>query len=101
MSVASRILEALSFVDFKLVRIQNNVDKTVSRRKSNRFDWRKAIVDGFIVAGVNFSATLVGIGVTQIITDPIKSLIAASISALYGFFMTLAAKRGLNRYVAR
>jgi len=36
------------------------------------------------------------IRITQIIADPVKSLLAAGIAAGFSFFSTLASKRGLR-----
>lgn len=81
-----RIARALSFVQ------QVDYPANGSER---RFNWRDAIIDALIIAGLNFFATLSGISITQIIHEPCKALLASAISAGLGFFSTLALKRGL------
>jgi len=67
-----------------------------SGRGRRRFNWRDALADAAIIAGLNFFSALAGISATQIITEPIKALLAACVSAGLGFFSTLAFKRGLK-----
>jgi hypothetical protein len=60
------------------------------------FDWRCALIDAAIIAGLNFFTALAGLGVTGLFADPPKALIACAISSAIGFFATLAFKRGLT-----
>lgn len=90
--IVARIGTALSFVH--LARTENNTDKP--SKKQGNFDWRNAIADGLIVAGLNFFSTLSGISITHIIVEPLDALLASLISAGLGFFTTLAFKRGLR-----
>ena len=89
--IVARIGTALSFVH--LAGTENNTDEP--SKKQGSFDWRKAIVDGLIVAGLNFVSTLGGISITHIMADPLSAFLASLISAGQGFFLTLAFKRGL------
>ena len=68
------------------------------RDPDNQYSWKDAIVDAAIVAGQDFFSTLASMTVTQIVHDPVQALIAASISAGLGFFVTLSIKRS---YVSR
>ena len=90
--IVARIGTALSFVH--LVGTDDGGTGKPSKEQGG-FDWRKAIVDGLIVAGLNFVSTLGGISITHIIADPLSALLASLISAGQGFFITLAFKRGL------
>jgi hypothetical protein len=65
------------------------------RKADGSFDWRNALIDSAIVAAVDFFTTLGGLGVAGLFEDPIKGLVAALISAMAGFFATLAVKRGV------
>jgi hypothetical protein len=65
------------------------------RKADGSFDWKNALIDSAIVAGVDFFTTLGGLGVAGLFADPTKGLIAAGISAAAGFFFTLAVKRGV------
>jgi len=88
--VVSRVASALSFIHLT----GNNGSK--EDRNSKGFNWRDAVADGLIVAGLNFFSTLSGISITHIIVDPLDALLASLISAGLGFFTTLAFKRGLR-----
>ena len=92
MSIASRILDALSFVS--RIRVNGGAGTGGGNRKE--FSWKDAVCDALVIAGFNFFSTLAGISAAQIITEPIKHLLAAGISAGLGFFTTLAVKRGLS-----
>lgn len=59
------------------------------------FDWKNALIDSLIIAGLNFFTTLAGLGVAGLCADPQKALIAAALSAGVGFLATLAFKRGI------
>lgn len=90
--IVARIGTALSFIH--LVDTENNADKP--RQKQQGFDWKNAVADGLIVAGLNFFSTLSGISIAHIIVEPLNALLASLISAGLGFFTTLAFKRGLR-----
>ena len=68
----------------------------ISDPEPKNFKWREAIYDALIVAGLNFSSTLAGVGATGVLETPVQALIAAGIAAMVGFFVTLATKRGLK-----
>lgn len=91
--LVSRIASALSFVH-----LSRAYNEETGKPKQNRqgFDWKNAIADGLIVAGLNFFSTLSGISITHIIVEPLNALLASLISAGLGFFTTLAFKRGLR-----
>lgn len=61
-----------------------------------RFNWKEAVADASIIAGLNFFSTLSAIGATQITSNPWEAVLAALIAAGFGFFSTLAIKRGLK-----
>jgi len=69
----------------------------VSSADPDGFDWKGALVDAGIIAGLNFFSTLAGLGATGIIADVHQSLVAALVSAGLGFFSTLAVRRGLGK----
>jgi len=71
----------------------------VSSADPEGFDWKGALIDAGIIAGLNFFSTLAGLGATGIIADVHQSLVAALVSAGLGFFSTLAVRRGLSRGV--
>jgi len=58
---------------------------------------RDQLINALIMAGIDFFSTLASISAAGIITDPARSLLAASIAAGLGFFMTLAIQRGLYK----
>jgi len=89
--IVSRIASALSFIHLTG---GNGSGKNSGGGKG--FNWRDAVADGLIVAGLNFFSTLSGISITHIIVDPLDALLASLISAGLGFFTTLAFKRGLR-----
>ena len=94
MSAKTRLMSAISFVKVK----HNKVSKIENKEtiKVEEFDWQGAIADALIIAGMQFFYTLAGMSAAQITSDPVKTLLAATISAGLGFFTTLALKRGLK-----
>jgi len=60
------------------------------------FDWRDALLDALISAGLTFFTTLGGIAVTQLVSNPTSTVIAAGVAAGGQFFAILAVKRGLR-----
>lgn len=90
MSLASRLLSA-----FSLVSAYRASNGTRSHEENNNFNWRDAIADALIYAGFSFFFTLSGISIAQIVTEPVKALLAAGISAGLAFFTLLSLKRGL------
>lgn len=98
MSLATRIARALSFIP--PVRASDNRPRVIGETdKSRGFDWKSAVADALIVAGLNFFSALAGLTATQVVSNPVKVLVAAGISAGLGFFSTLAFKRGLRERV--
>ncbi len=71
----------------------------ISRNGKNggdgKFDWKDALVDASIMAGSTFFLSLVGMGVSGLLVEPIKCLIGASIASGAEFFAILMMKRGL------
>lgn len=63
---------------------------------SGEFDWDDALIDAGIAAGVGFFATLVGLGVADLLDNPQKALLAAGIAAGAAFFGWLAMKRNIT-----
>jgi len=70
------------------VRGKNNADGS--------FNWKDALADAGVMAGMTFFTTLGGLGVTGLASEPKTSLLAAAISAGAQFFAVLAVKRGLK-----
>jgi len=95
-SLRTRLLSALCFVNMG----ETGNTSGAGGGNGKRFDWMNALYDALIIAGFNFFSTLAGISAAQIITDPVKHLLAAGISAGLGFFTTLAVKRGLRNHVS-
>ena len=65
--------------------------------KNNRdgsFNWRDAMIDAGIVAGLTFCTSLGGMSVLTPITE--TQLVSAGIAAATQFFLFLAIKRGLR-----
>lgn len=89
MRLKSILYRALTIANYRSYMDGGDVDR--------KFSWKDALLDALIIAGWNFFGTLMGIHATQIITDPVKTLTAAAIAAGFGFFSTLAAKRGLSK----
>lgn len=54
-----------------------------------------------IMAGYSFFTTLAGIKITAVITDPLTTVLAASISAGLSFFGYLVTAKGLSRRAAK
>jgi len=80
--------------------IRNRVYRALSFRGDpdpENFNWKEAVYDALIVAGLNFTSTLAGVGAVGLLKSPCESLVAAGIAAGVGFFATLAAKRGLKK----
>ena len=69
---------------------------SVKGQNSNNgsFDWRDALLDSGIMAGLTFFTSLGGLGLTGGIVT--RDLIAAGIAAATQFFIVLAIKRGLR-----
>ena len=87
--LASRVYRALAFT------VGRNNNRAV---KTEAFNWREAIIDSFIVAGLNFFSTLSALSVLRILENPVEALLAATVAAGFGFFSSLAVKRGLRPY---
>ena len=58
------------------------------------FDWKDALIDAGIVAGLTFFTSLGGMAVLTPITE--QTLMGAGIAAATQFFLFLAIKRGLR-----
>jgi len=56
------------------------------------------LINASIIAGFNFFSTLASMGVTQLATDPLQTLLAGTISAGIGFFGSLMVQRGIAKY---
>jgi hypothetical protein len=65
---------------------KNNTDGT--------FNWKDALLDSGIMAGLTFFTSLGGLGLTG--TLDVRGLLAAGIAAATQFFIVLAIKRGLR-----
>jgi len=63
--------------------------------KDGSFNWRDALTDAGIMAGLTFFTALGGLGATGAITP--REILAAGIAAATQFFMVLALKRGLRK----
>ena len=85
------VLRALSFVH-----ITNNNKNSRGGGDSEGFDWKSAIADALIIAGLNFFSTLSALGSLNITRNTGQAILAALVSAGLGFFTTLAIKRGLK-----
>jgi len=66
------------------------------RNPDDTFNWRDALIDAAIMAGLTFFTTLGGLGATGLLADPQLGLLAALISSGTEFFAILAIKRGLK-----
>ena len=64
---------------------------------NKRFDWRNALIDASIIAGLTFFSTLAG-AKTASLPDA-TCLYTAFVSAMVQFFTLLAIKRGIIRRV--
>ena len=53
------------------------------------------LINAFIMAGLGFFGTLIGLGSTGLTSDLRAGLLTAGINAGFQFFMTLAIQRGL------
>lgn len=58
------------------------------------FNWRDALLDAGILAGLTFFSSIGGMSIIDVNTS--KMLIAGAIAAGAQFFLTLAIKRGLR-----
>lgn len=107
MSIASRLVHAFSFVGlrrFRKVSVASATEPPSEPKpseESKEFDWKEALADAGIVAGVYFFTALVGMKIVNIIQDPVTAVVTAGIQAGLGFFMTLAIKRGLMGMIKR
>ncbi|RLG61380.1 hypothetical protein DRN86_00085 [Candidatus Geothermarchaeota archaeon] len=90
MKIGNLLYRAVSFVHIDDKVVEANMDE------KKKFNWKEAVIDALIVAGFNFFYTLAGISTAQIITEPVKVLVAGLVSAGLGFFSTLAIKRGVK-----
>lgn len=68
------------------VKGKNNEDGT--------FNWKDALIDAGIMAGLTFCMTLSSLASTGAIT--LREVAAAGLAAAYQFFSVLALKRGLR-----
>ena len=59
------------------------------------FDWKDALLDASIMAGLSFFTTLAGLGASGLLGDPTKALLSAGIASAVQFFTMLGIKRGL------
>ena len=64
------------------------------RNSDGSFNWKDALLDASIMAGVSFFSTLGALGVTQLLTG-VQGWLAAGIAAGSQFFVVLGMKRGL------
>lgn len=67
------------------------------RGKNNEngsFDWKNAVIDAGIMAGLTFFTSVGGMSAVNIPTE--QGAIAAGIAAATQFFLVLAIKRGLR-----
>jgi len=62
---------------------------------NGRFNWKDALIDAGIMAGLTFFTAIGGLGATGVIGP--RELLAAGIGGATEFFMVLAIKRGLKR----
>lgn len=58
------------------------------------FDWKDALIDSTIMAGLTFFTSLGGLSLTGVIVA--RDFLAAGIAAATQFFIVLAIKRGLR-----
>jgi len=77
---------------FKFAEIHPETPKT-----TNKVTWADIILNALILAGLGFFTTLAGISITQIITEPKATFLAALISGGIQFFISLSIQRGLRR----
>ncbi len=91
-SAKTLIYRAFSFVNTNIRPGNSNTQKN-----NKKFNWKDAVLDSLIVAGLNFFSTLSAMGAIGLLRDPAQALVGAVISAGFGFFYTLAIKRGLKK----
>jgi len=60
-------------------------------------EFKEAVVNAAILAGLAFFETLAGMAIAGIMTDPVRTLIAAGIAAGLAFFTRLAYERGIKK----
>lgn len=59
------------------------------------FDWKDAVIDAGIVAGLTFCTSIGGMAVVTPITE--TQVVSAAVAAATQFFLFLAIKRGLRK----
>jgi len=64
------------------------------RNPDGTFNWRDALIDATIMAGLTFFTALGGMGATGLVG--VRELASAGIAAATQFFLILAIKRGLK-----
>ena len=92
-SIVFVIREGLS-----LIPLYTKTNKHYAREERHHHHryWKDAVINAAVLAGFNFFATLAGMAVSQIIQEPAKALIAASVAAGLGFFSRLMVERGIT-----
>lgn len=99
--VSHALLRAFTFIPNRIKGAVKQTDKEKEKREAALpaviFDWKAAVADATIIAGMNFFATLSSMSIVQIRTSREDAFLTAFISAGLGFFTTLAIKRGLSK----
>ena len=62
--------------------------------ENGSFDWRDALLDAGIMAGLTFFTAIGGLGATGSVA--LREILAAGIAGATEFFLMLAIKRGLR-----
>jgi len=70
------------------------LNRNGKNNENGSFDWKNAVADAGIMAGLTFFTSLGGMAVVIPITE--RTLIGAGIAACGEFFLILAIKRGLR-----
>lgn len=75
----------------RLIRVCSVVNGSISKT----FDWKNALADAAVLAGIAFFGSLGGMAVIEV--HAAKAVVAASIAAGTQFCITLGIKRGIIR----
>lgn len=70
------------------------LNRNGKNNSNGSFNWKDAVIDAGVMAGLTFCTSLGGITVVIPLTE--QTVIAAAVAAATQFFLVLAVKRGLR-----
>ena len=68
-----------------------------SKNENGSRDYKTALIDALIIAGFTFFSTLIGLGATGLLKDPLTGFVSAGISTGLAFFVSLMASLQIRK----